>query len=371
MISEKLVLKRRVKVEFYECLATIRRKEASSYIVSVLKLAKRYGRITPERLRDELLPEEALILSENIIRRYTQLGFINERGEPTDLGNEAASGNVLMPESGKYIIGVTEDPLITCGIVYIKRVSDGNQNTNSTKPDGEDKRTKSKKPEILSRVINNLSLVWIDDKIQETLVESIEDVVYPCKIDIHFKMEMVMDKNNTSISLIKDKGAPINLPNDSEMDFEEIWNLHIKRAGLEWWGSPLNKGKALMNYNETDLSERKSFSKNIPLKEILTSHSGRFEVDPIVINIQPSNDIDATLWAKELITSEITGYCDESRYTEISERVRKKFTESFPNIPNIEEFLEYLYGTVENTKESLPIEYWYLRAPRDLVPVVK
>ena len=370
MVSEKLVLKRKLNVEFFECLATIRRQEKTPYITSILKLAKLYGKISRETLRDELLPEEPLALSENILRRYVQLGFIDENGEPTDLGIEAAAGNVLMPERGKYIIGVTKDPLVKSGIVYINRTADGNQNNNSPQHGVEDKRTKLKKPDILSRVIENRSLVWLDLEIKEILIESIDDFVYPKAINIDFQIQVVMDNNNTTISIRMDKGEPINLFDNSVMDFEEIWYLQVEGMGLMWSGKPLHMGRGLVEYKDTNSSERKSFSKNIPQNEIVTRSAGRFTVDQIFINIQPATDRDATLWAKELIISEITEYCDENVYTEISEKVRARFTDSTPYIPKIEKFLEYLYSIGENSTESLPIEYWYLQAPRDLSPVV-
>lgn len=370
MISEKLVLKRKLNVEFFECLATIRRQEKTSYITSVLKLAKGYGRLTPEMLRDKLLPEEPLALAGNILKRHVQLGFIDENGEPTELGEEAARGNVLMPERGKYIIGVTKDPLIKSGLVYVNRAAEGNQNKNSTQHDSEDKRAKLRKPEILSRVIEKHSLVWLDNEIKEILIESIDDIVYPSAINITFQIQVVIDNNDTTISMRKDKGEPINLFDDSEIDFEEIWDLEVDAMELKWRGKPLLMGRGLIKYKDTNLSERKSFSKNIPQNEIVTRSVGRFTVDPIVINIQPATNSDATIWARELIKTEITEYCDANQYTEISEKVRTKFTDSSPKMPEIEEFIEYLYGTVENSTESLPIEYWYLQATQDLVPVV-
>ena len=35
-----------------------------------------------------------------------------------------------------------------------------------------------------------------------------------------------------------------------------------------------------------------------------------------------------------------------------------------------DQFIEYLYDDAEVAEVGLPIEYWYLQAPRDLVPVV-
>ena len=370
MISEKLVLKRKLNVEFFECLATIRRQEKIPYITSVLRLAIKYGNLTPQTLRDKLLPEEPLALAENIIKRYTKLGFIDEYGEPTELGEEAARENVLMPERGKYIIGVTMDPLITSGIVYLKRAGDSNQNKNSPQKVGEDRHAKLEKPEILSRVVGNLSMVWLDNEIKEVVVESIDDFVYARTIDMPFQIRADLNSNNATISIRKGSGDAIGPIDISVIDFEEIWGLEVEAMGLRWNGRPLIKGRGLVKYKDTNVSERSSFSKKISQKEIVSRSVGRFMVDPIDISIQPATNGDATLWAKDLIKSEITEYCDESKYMEISERVRGRFTVSSPNIPNIKQFIEYLYDSAEVAKASLPIEYWYLQAPRDLAPVV-
>ena len=370
MISEKLVLRRKLNVEFFECLATIRHQEKTSYITSVLKLAKKHGRVTPERLRDELLPNEPLALSENILRRHFQLEFIDENGRLTELGEEAAKGNVLMPERGKYIIGVTSDPLVRSGIVYVNHAENGQQNRNSPQQNGKDKHANLKKPEILSQAIGKQSLVWLDDEIKEILVESIDEFVTPKASSFDFQLQTTIDINKTEISIKKDSGGPISFSDNSEMDFEEVWNLLVKSMGLRWRGNPMHSGEGLVRYKDTTPSERGSFSKNIPQLDVVTRSSGSFKVDPIVIKIQPEMNSDATLWAKELIKSGLTEYCDESRYKEISEKVRNRFTYSSPKIPEIEEFIEYLYRLAEGTAENLPMEYWYLQAPRDLAPVV-
>lgn len=380
MVSDKIILKRSLDVEFFECLATIRRQEKTPYITSVLKLAVQNGGITPEFLRDELLPEEPLALSTNIINRHTQLGFIDESGVPTELGIKAAMGNVFMPESGKYIIGVTKDPLVKNRIIYIKRATDINWNTYSPTNLNKDKSQETKKPEILLEIIEKHSLVWLENtdnthnKTIEILVESIADIVYSAEVKINFQLEVVISNTDKAISINNEKDGSIEITENLELDLEEIWKLEIKDTGLKWIGSPLDMGRGLIKYKETNASERKSFSKNIPQKEIDTISAGKFTVGPIVTNIQPDNARDATRWANELIKSEITEYCTEKDYIEICEKVSKRFTDSSPNIFNIEEFLEYLRdnddGTDEKSTEILPIEYWYLQAPRDLKPEV-
>lgn len=383
MVSDEIILKRSLDVEFFECLAIIRRKEKVPYITSVLKLAVQSEQITPELLRDELLPGESLALSTNIIKRHTQLGFIDENGVPKYLGIMAAKGNVFMPEKGKYIIGVTKDPLVKNRIIYIKRAPDINRNTYSSTNSNKDKSQERKRAEIFSDIIGKKSLVWLEntDNTENTnkepieiLVQSIDDNVYSVEVKIHFQLEVVISNNSKVISISNEKNGSIKITENLELDLDEIWKLEVKDTGLKWIGNPLDMGRGLIKYKETNASERKSFSKNIPQKEIDTRSAGKFTVGPIVINIQPDNDRDATFWANELIKSEITEYCTEKDYMEICEKVSKKFTDSSPNISNIEEFLKYLRdkddGTDENSTQSLPMEYWYLQAPRDLKPEV-
>lgn len=365
MVSEKLVLKRKLNVEFFECIATIRRQEKTAYITSVLKLAKRYGKITADKLMDELLPEESLALSENILKRHAQLGFIDESGRPTELGEEAARGNVFMPERGKYVIGVTTDPLVGNRPVYVNRADDGDKPKNShggsmEKPKG------IRMPEIIARVTGKRSLVWLDGEIKEILVESIDDIVHPKTNDVSFHLQLEIDKDSTRLSIGRNNSDPIITSNDVEIDFEEIWDLHVKTLRLRWLGKPLNMGKGLVEYGQTNLPERKSFTKNLPSQAISTSSYGSFTVEPVSIYIRPATTRDAMPWARDLIRSEIIEFCDERKYKEISERVRGRFTDLVPEIPDIDEFIEYLYGLAENASENLPIEYWYLRAPRDL-----
>ena len=130
MISNVLKLKRNIETESYKFIGTVKVEESMPYIVSVLKLRLEYDIIKPELIIENLLPGEPLAVAVNIVNRFIQLGLINENGTLTTLGEEGAKGKVFMPQSGKFTICVTEDPLIRNGVLAI----DWGQNAQEDRP---------------------------------------------------------------------------------------------------------------------------------------------------------------------------------------------------------------------------------------------
>lgn len=368
MVSSNLILRREIESKSYECIATIRVKENKSYLTTVLKLAKEGGIIDEACIIKELFPSEPIRMASNMIRRYQQLGFLNENGSLTELGDEATNGNVFMPERGKYLISVSSDPVITGGFIEIKAKDNKNGSMENTenpkkKPDPSDKI-----PEILSQCEGKRSLVWFNEKIEEVWIEKISNIVKKIESSQKYKSEITVGYNGAFLKLSRNK-SEISFPLNNGIDLEEVWESIVYSKSWDWHGEPLQKGISLVRYRDIKMNEKevKSFTKIIPAFKLNLEDLGDFIADPIELNIQPVSSVDANDWALDLIRFNIVDYIDQKAFDQIVINVEKKFTYYHPEIPTMEDFMEYLLYNAKQSARGIPLEYWYIRAPLDLV----
>ncbi len=170
-------MERKIENESFDCIATIRVKTESKYIITILSIAKKFGFLTSQNLRDNLLPNQPITMAENIIKRYQDLGFIDYAGNLTELGKMAINGDIYMPEQGEYEICATPDELFNNSIIEISRVK-WNENKADT----------MQKPEILRGSENIPILVLLDGHKEVVIIESIDN-----------KVQQSKSKNNFSI----------------------------------------------------------------------------------------------------------------------------------------------------------------------------
>lgn len=368
MVSSKLILRKEIESESYECIATIRVKEKKSYLTTVLKLAKKDGIIDEDRIIKELLPNEPHKMASNMIRRYQQLGFLNENGSLTELGDEAAKGNVFMPEKGKYLINVSSDPVITSGFIEIKAIDNKNGFMGNTENPEEEPDARKEIPEILSECEGKRSLVWFNEKIEEVWIDKISDIVKKIEPSQKYKSEITVGSDGSFLKLSRNK-SEISLPLNNVIDLEEVWESIVYSKSWDWDGGPLQKGINLVSYRDIKMKEKevKSFTKTIPAFNLNLEDLGNFIADPIEVNIQPASSDDATEWAMDLIRFNIVDYMDEKAFDQILKNIEKKFTYSHPEMPTMEDFMEYLLYNAKQSAKDIPFEYWCIRAPLDLV----
>lgn len=369
MISNVLKLKRNIETESYKFIGTVKVEESRPYIVSVLKLGLEYGikkPIKPELIIENLLPGEPLAVARNIVNRFIQLGLINENGTLTTLGEEGAKGKVFMPQSGEFTICVTEDPLIRNGVLAI----DWGQNAQEdrSKLNNKDEGKWIERPAILERCKGLISQVWFNGKIKEVYVDDIKNKVIKSSRKPEIKLEISLDlvPSKSYMKIIKDSSFitdSLNVP----LELKKFWNDIVIKKNMTWEGDPLDQGINFVNYSETNPEERKTFTRTVSNFEINVPPYGKFKVEPLTIKLQPKSDADATKWAYDLIRAELKDYIGEREYFTIANKVSKRFTTRKPRIPQLKEFMEYLYLNPNESNKGIPPEYWYLRAPSDLI----
>ncbi|MGP6207899.1 hypothetical protein ACNF42_07735 [Cuniculiplasma sp. SKW3] len=369
MKSKEIIMKREIESMRYECLATVRVKVEAPYISTVLKLAEKSGILTEEEISEELLPGESPAMANNIVKRYKQLGFIDNDGKLTELGKRAVKGDVFMPERGPYYIDVTEDPLIKSNFLQISyKIREHRENKGSSQNEGEQEKMMDA-PNVLSRCTGKLSMVWYNGENREVLIEQIDKKVKLIKNDEKYLCQVTVGKEG-SVMELKNKTLKISKSITDTVKYEQVWESFKEKNDLDWKGGPLDQGYCLVKYGETDRNQRKSFIKTLPKSGLEIENLGNFSIDPVDMEIQPGSESDASKWALELIQLGIKDFLDKNGYEKICESISSKFKSYKPKVPDIDSFIAYLYDLEGTSQELIPPEYWFLRAPLDLTDEV-
>lgn len=347
-------MERKIENESFDCIATIRVKTESKYIITILSIAKKFGFLTSQNLRDNLLPNQPITMAENIIKRYQDLGFIDYAGNLTELGKMAINGDIYMPEQGEYEICATPDELFNNSIIEISRVK-WNENKADT----------MQKPEILRGSENIPILVLLDGHKEVVIIESIDNKVQQSKSKNNFSIEVVSNYTSCNVTL-KEDGKSLYTFQNNKLKIDNVWNAVKSSGNFVWKGKALLDGFALVSYEETSSEERKSFSIVIPQLTLNLPEFGSLKSKPITVKIQPVSQKDADQWAHEIIKHKVDDFITAEKFMSISEEVRKQFKVYTPQTPTINEMIRSLYDKSISNKKPLPHEYWYLQAPVDL-----
>ncbi|WMT50539.1 MAG: hypothetical protein RE471_06030 [Ferroplasma sp.] len=353
MISNEIIMERDIEYESVDCIATIRVKTQNEYIITILRIADKFGLLTPENLRNNLLPEQPLGMAENIIEHYKAIGFIEESGALTELGKMAVNGDVYMPEQGEYTIYATQDKLFNNPVIEISRIKRN-----------ENKEKSVEKPNMLVGFVSQPTIVLLDGHKEEVIIESISNKVQPIKSKGNFSVEARC--NGNSDVTLREEGKPLYTFQNNLLKIDDVWNALIKSKSLKWKGAPLQNGILLLSYDSTRLEERKSFTRTIDEMKLYLSEFGTLKIKPITVNIQPLSQNDADLWAQDVIEDKLVDFLTEDKFINISEKVKKKFRVHIPKTPTRNDMITILYNKSIKNGGGVPREYWYLQAPVDL-----
>jgi hypothetical protein len=361
LASKKIILKREIEGERYECLAEIRVKEYRPYITTILKLAQKNGLLSEELIHKNLLPEESLAMSTNILRRYEQIGFVDSNGKLTEYGRKAVNGDIYMPLTGNYYIDVTSNPLIADIFLLVETPNERKNHTNDNK-----KEELMKVPNILSQCKGKLSLVWFNNEVKHVGIMDIEENVRLIERKVKYESIVTVGIDEVEMKLKKEK-SEITRTLENMINVKNVWNSFVNSHDLKWKGEPLDQGYCLVKYDDTKLEERINFTKKIEESVVkIDEELGSFTIDSVDINVQPASIEDASKWLLDLIQNKINEYVTEIKYDMILEEVMRKFKSYTPNKIDMTGFIDHLYEKAKKSKEKLPAEYWYVQVPMDL-----
>ena len=363
MSSDKLVLRKEMKANGYECLATVRKESDRPDIEVAMKLLKRFGRLSPEILSDHLLPGRPLAMANNLYRSYQELEFIDQSGYPLEFGEAAKEGSIYLPERGKYLIFSSDEPLITQGVVALtypdKKRPQSNQGKNATKT-----------PESIGKAIGKKIPVWTDS-LENVYIENVEGLSIPLKESLQISLEATLHSTSTTIRLKKNDSQKIlQLNGENLLGLKKVWEIITKANNIETWkGGPLNEGVLEVRFSELSPQEISSFERTLKSPIVNLPKLGQYTVTPFIVRIQPLTKTDALHWATYLLISQINDYQTNESFQKIVEQVKSKFPSYDLMMPGIERTMELVMHEKTLSETERLRKYWYLRAPIDLVEV--
>lgn len=373
MNTNRLILKKETAAKCYECLATVRKASDRPDIEVAMKLLARYKRLSPEVIQEHLLPGKPRAMANNLFRRYFELGFIDEEGYPRQFGEYAISGEIYLPERGKYRICSTDDPLVEQGVVSLtySMSQKNNATENGRKQDHpEGKPGIIPLPSSIKAGLNKRISLW-SDKLNDVYIEEIDRNVTSLNERLQISVEVVLESDSTLVNLQKKNSKEIISMNSfNTLNLRNLWEIIAKMDTLKnWKGGPLDQGVLSLKFNQLSPEEIYNFERTIKSHTIEIPGLGQYLVQPFSVKIAPFSRSDANMWARVLLTSQINDYQTPDSFQMLIDSVTKKFPRFDLEIPDIEETIDLVKQSGNLTETERLRKFWYLQAPLDLAEV--
>jgi len=363
MSKNELVLKKDVKIKCFDVMADIAIETSRKDIIPILKLAEENGgMLDGKTFVENFLPGSPEVMGDNLVKRYTDRGYLDEEGELTKMAkNVLEKGVPLIPEHGPFRIWATDDSIYEDCILTLERID---ENEKSRKD-----RSRGLPNWIFEAVDEMIDLYNIHKKTKKEHIscahiekienEGISKSESPSKMKALFKISQGHTKLNFRIG---NQTFPYN--HQHMLKLTDIWKQIKKENKLDWKGRPLDRGYLKVKFEDLKEKEIINFTKKINLNK-LSIDLGDFDVETLEVNIQPKEYDDAKRWYLYLLKDKINDYLSPNQYSDICEKIKLNF-ESYEikedDIPKQKEL-------AQKFKESdRSREFWYLQAPIDLVP---
>ena len=363
----EVILTRDVDTQEYRVVMEISKTEKRDDILSVLKLVdETRAPITAETVCKKLLAKRPRRVGENIIRRLTELGLLNNR-RLSEEGREALErGQVFMPERGSYRILCTRDLLLPQVLLDLKEEGE-RPPWDPIRKEKQEEDLADSSPEWLKEIEGSV-VQLLGPKGDTIRVGGIEGKCVPrgssegapLSVSLILRMD---GHNELSLSGRFQRRLP-----PPDMHLEDAWMNILGNRAKDW---TKKDAVLLCSFDDLSDSDRRNFTINLELKAPVLPVLGRFKRTVVRnVPVAPLHMNDAQRWAEWLLIETLPGYVSEKDY----ERHVKQVSASFPRhqvrLPNQEELAKSVLEEEWKYGEGGPMrkEYWYLRAPIDLNP---
>lgn len=363
---ESLILSRSIGLEKYEVLMEIGSRERREELHAVLMLADELGgRVSAIDICNELLLGRPKSVGRAIIDRCSYFELLDHSGRLTETGKEAIrSGELFIPERGRYVLWYTDDPLISQKLLHVEAVRES-----SLYDEVHLKGNGKEHPENLSEKILNLEgrvFMLLGSGGGQIAIRKIEPKGVICqleKTDILTATLHIAPNRVTQLDLRGRFPYKLQVP---DIDFDNVWPSVLGPLAQSWENSRTPSALKI-SFIELKDNELASFKKTVHLTKPKLQFYGTFENTSVKkVPIIPKSRGDAAQWAKWLLKRSIQTYMDKKQYQSQIESCKSHFL-GFEDIelPSLEELvLEFREEKFPDGR--LPREYWYLQAPLDL-----
>lgn len=373
-------LTRVLPVETYAALMTIGRADDKRRdLLAVLALARQHdGQVTPELICRELLMGRPQVVGKKVVERCAELGLLNLEGELTDSGRDAlATGEVFIPETGKYRVWVANDPLVPGKFLGIEPVPEVNA------PDAnlEAKRRRNEHgeggrfaggPIDLPDAVTGLpgriftSFLGLNGRVRVLNVEKkgealpVEASLSKCRLEWTFSSARV-----SSVQVTDGFNAKFDPP---RVSFDQMWFQVLGNEAANWVGG--EKGGYLKTRfsDETLLDAERMNLRRSKLFRPELEGLGKFDQITVgEIPIFPTTFGDANAWALWIQERSVTQYLDEASFEQLNSHIVERFPGFKVKLRNRQDLARRLGDSVHPSEgDRFPSAYWFLRASLDL-----
>lgn len=301
----KIELKRRIKVQAFEVLATFAFPEDRTEILSLLQMANSMGSLNGERVVDRkqgLLPGRPKVMGTRLLNMAVSMDLLEvNRGRYvlTEFGRENLENeSVFVPEKSTWTVWVADDPIIPASVIHVERHKEGRPDINR------------RDTQVLPAALLALNDTKVDllrphhTNDTQMRIKRIEGKGRSSSVNTELELTLFADVGQETILRVNgglgtgksnkiNRRIPFDAPPHSQL-FTMLMNL--SDYANDW--HPI---ESILSVSFTDLNnnERQNHTKRMDVKKPQLEELGRFNtVELLDIPLKPRGDQDAREWAE-------------------------------------------------------------------------
>jgi hypothetical protein len=348
-------------------------------LLAVLALARQHeGQVTPELICRELLLGRPQVVGKKVVERCADLGLLSPDGGLTDAGRDAlATGEVFIPETGKYRVWVSSDPLVPGKLLGIEPVPE----VNAPEANLDAKRRRNERgdggrfaggPIDLPDTVTGLpghvftSFLGLSGRVRVLSVEQkgealpVEASLSKCRLEW-----TVSPVRASSVQVADGFNAKFDPP---RISFDQVW-FQVLGEEARNWVEDEKGGYLKTRFSDETLqdAERMNLRRSKLFRPEL---EGLGEFDQITVGdipIYPATFGDANSWARWIQERSVTQYLDRASFKILNSHIEEQFPGFKVRLLSRQDLAKRLADSVRiSDGDRFPTAYWFLRAAFDL-----
>jgi hypothetical protein len=327
----RIELKRRIKVQAFEVLATFAFPEERTEILSLLQMANSMGPLNGERVVDRkqgLLPGRPKVMGTRLLNMAVSMDLLEVNGGTymlTEFGRENLDNEfVFVPEKSTWTVWVADDPLIPASVIHVERHKEG-------RPDKNRMETQVLPAPLLALNDTKVELLRPHHtKDTQMRIKRIEEKGRSSSVNTELELTLLADVGQETILRVNGSlgtGQSNEINQRIPFDAPPHSKLFTMLMQLSDYANDWHHEESILSVSFTDLNndERQNHTKRMHVKKPQLEGLGRFNtVELLDIPLKPRGDQDARKWAEWEFWNNLTTHPWDteiaSRWIGISER---------------------------------------------------